>query len=51
MKKIDRVLKQLSDLYECNRKIRAYQLRKKERVNNSVKRDVSQDRHTPQPTR
>ena len=33
MKKIDRVLKQLSDLYEFNRKISAYELRKKEKAN------------------
>jgi len=51
MKKIDRILKQLSDLYEFNRKIRAYELRKKEKVNRSLKRDVAQDRHPPQPPR
>lgn len=33
MKKIDRVIKKLSDLYEFNRKIKTYALRKKERAN------------------
>ena len=33
MKKIDRVIKKLGDLYEFNRKIKAYVLVKKERAN------------------
>ncbi|MBI4763421.1 MAG: hypothetical protein HY787_02290 [Deltaproteobacteria bacterium] len=37
MTRIDRVLKRLSDLYEFNRKIKAYQLKKKERANKSLK--------------
>jgi hypothetical protein len=37
MKKIDRVLKHLSDLYEFNRKIRTYAVRKMERANTSLK--------------
>jgi hypothetical protein len=32
MKKIDRVIKKLSDLYEFNRKIKAYELGKKEKA-------------------
>jgi hypothetical protein len=32
MKKIDRVIKKLTDLYEFNRKIKAYALGKKERA-------------------
>ena len=37
MKKIDKVLKQLSDLYDFNRKIRGFELRKKEKANQSLK--------------
>ncbi len=37
MKKIDRVIKKLSDLYEFNRKIKTYELVKKERANKSLK--------------
>jgi hypothetical protein len=37
MTRIDRVLKQLSDLYEFNRKIRTYELREKEKGNKSSK--------------
>jgi len=37
MKKIDKVLKQLSDLYDFNRKIRSFVLRKKEKANQSLK--------------
>ena len=37
MKKFDRVLKLLSELYEFNRKIKAYELRKKEGTNKSLK--------------
>ncbi len=35
--KIDRVIKKLSDLYEFNRKIKAYELVKKERANKPLK--------------
>ena len=37
MKKIDRVIKKLSDLYEFNRKIKAYVLVKKEKANKPLK--------------
>jgi hypothetical protein len=37
MKKIDRVIKKLSDLYEFNRKIKTYELGKKEKANKSLK--------------
>jgi len=37
MKRIDRVLKQLSDLYEFNRKIRAFELRRREKANKLLK--------------
>jgi len=33
MKKIDRILKQLSDLYEFNRRIKGYALKKREAAN------------------
>ncbi len=33
MTKIDKVLKKLSDLYEFNRKIKGYTLKKKEKAN------------------
>ncbi len=42
MARIDRVLKKLSDLYEFNRKLQAYDLKKK--VNKSVKGDAAKDR-------
>jgi|MudIll2142460700_1097286.scaffolds.fasta_scaffold1705725_1 hypothetical protein len=38
MKKIDKVLKQLSDLYDFNRKIRSFELRKKEKANQAIQR-------------
>lgn len=47
MKKIDRILKQLSDIYEFNRKIKEYQLKKKERANKSLKRDARPGRLAP----
>jgi len=37
MKKIDNVLKQLSDLYDFSRKIRTFKLRKKKKANQSLK--------------
>jgi hypothetical protein len=45
MKRIDRVLKELSDLYEFNRKIKAYQL--KEKPNKSLNEDAAKDRRAP----
>jgi len=36
MTKIERVLKKLSDLYEFNRKIKSYALKKEEKANKSV---------------
>jgi len=36
MTKIDKVLKRLSDLYEFNRKIKGYVLKKRERANKPV---------------
>jgi hypothetical protein len=47
MTRIDRVLKKLSDLYEFNRKIKAYQLREKRRANKSLKEDAAKHRRTP----
>ncbi len=37
MTRIDSVLKKLSDLYEFNRKIKAYDLRERPRANKSLK--------------
>ena len=49
MKKIDRVLKQLSDLYEFNRRIKkGYALKKKEEVDKRAERDAANLR-APQP--
>lgn len=45
MTKIDRVLKKLSDLYEFNRKLKAYDLKKK--ANKSLKEDAAKDRGAP----
>jgi len=42
MTKIDKVLKKLSELYEFNRKIKAYDLKK--RVKKSLKEDAAKDR-------
>jgi hypothetical protein len=47
MTKIDRLLKKLSDLYEFNRKIKAYKLRAKEGANKSLKEDAAKDRRSP----
>ncbi|MDQ1333227.1 MAG: hypothetical protein QG552_177 [Thermodesulfobacteriota bacterium] len=41
MTKIDRVLKKISDLYEFNRKLKAYELKEKERANKSLKEDAT----------
>ena len=45
MTRIDKVLKKLSDLYEFNRKIKAYELKKK--ANKSLKEDAAKDRRAP----
>jgi hypothetical protein len=45
MTKIDRVLKKLSELYDFNRKLKVYKLKKK--VNRSLKEDAAKDRRTP----
>ena len=45
MTKIDKVLKKLSELYEFNRKIKAYDLKK--RGNKSLKEDAAKDRLAP----
>lgn len=45
MTKIDKVLKKLSELYEFNRKIKAYDLKK--RANKSLKKDAAKDRRAP----
>lgn len=45
MTKIDRVLKELSDLSEFNRKIKTYQLKKK--ANKSLKEDAAKNRTAP----
>ena len=42
MTRIDRVLKKLSGLYEFNRKLQAYDLKKK--ANKSLKGDAAKDR-------
>ena len=42
MTKIDRVLKKLSELYDFNRKLKAYKL--KEKANESLKEDAAKDR-------
>jgi hypothetical protein len=45
MTKIDKVLKKLSELYEFNRKIKAFELKK--RANKSLKGDAAKDRRAP----
>ena len=45
MTKIDRVLKKLSELYDFNRKLKAYKL--KEPANKSLKKDAAKDRRAP----
>ena len=42
MTKIDRVLKKLSELYDFNRKLKAYKL--KEKANESLKEDSVKER-------
>jgi len=49
MKKISKILKQLSDLYEFNRRIKkGYALKKKEEIDKRVERAATNLR-TPQP--
>jgi hypothetical protein len=45
MTRIDRVLKKLSDLYEFNRKLKTYELKKK--ADKSPKEDAPKGRRTP----
>ena len=37
MKKIDKILKQLSDLYEFNRKIKTFEFKRKDKVKEALK--------------
>ena len=46
MTRIDSVLKKLSELYEFNRKLKAYHL-KKEAADKSLKEDAAKERHAP----
>jgi hypothetical protein len=45
MTKIDKILKKLSELYEFNRKIKAYHLKKK--ASKSLKEDTGKNRRAP----
>ena len=45
MTKIDKILKKLSDLYELNRKLKSYKLKKT--PNKSVKEDAAKYRRAP----
>ena len=45
MTKIDRILKKLSELYDFNRKLKAYKL--KEKANKSLKEDAAKERRAP----
>ena len=45
MKRIDEILKKLSDLYEFNRKLKIYKLRKT--ANKSLKEDEAKYRRIP----
>ena len=45
MAKIDSVLKKLSELYDFNRKLKAYKL--KEKANKSLKEDAAKSRRAP----
>jgi len=45
MKKIDKILKKLSDLYEFNRKIKTYRFKKE--ANKSLKADAAKYRRAP----
>jgi hypothetical protein len=46
MKKIDKKLKQLSDLYEFNRRLKKYRLKSKETANKQSEKDTP-ERHVP----
>ncbi len=46
MRKIDRVLKKLSELYEFNQKLKAYKL--KENGKKPLKEDAAKDRCAPE---
>jgi hypothetical protein len=45
MTRVDRVLKKLRDLYEFNRKLKAYELKKE--ANKSPKEDAAKERCAP----
>jgi hypothetical protein len=45
MTRIDSVLKKLSELYEFNRKLKVYQLKKE--ANNSLKKVAAKERRAP----
>jgi len=45
MKKIDKILKKLSDLYEFNRRLKAYELKKE--ANKSLREATAKDRRAP----
>lgn len=47
MKKINRILKELSKLYEFNRRIKSYKLKKKEASDKRLETDTT-PRRTPQ---
>jgi hypothetical protein len=47
MTRIDKVLKKLSDLYEFNRKIKAYHFREKRRAKRSLKEEAEKYSRTP----
>jgi hypothetical protein len=44
MKKIDRILKQLSDLYEFNRRIKGYELKRKESAHKPLEKAAADRR-------
>jgi len=41
MKKIDKVLKQLSELYELNRRIKRHEVKKKETAKKPIRKDAA----------
>ena len=45
MTRVDWVLKKLSELYDFNRKLKAYKL--KEKANKSLKEEAAKSRHAP----
>jgi hypothetical protein len=44
MKKIDKILRQLSDLYEFNRRIKGYKLKKKESADKPLEKAAADRR-------